>query len=339
MERIGQLWHTPITGFLTIFTSDVTTGLCWMAKVVICKIFFRMSTVQLINSVSAYNQLRGVTTLHPLVSVIDAATANPTPPGVYNFNFYGIFLKELKCGELRYGRGHYDYQEGTLVFLGPGQVIGVTPYDQPVSPKGWALLFHPDLVKGTHLGKVLHQYSFFSYAVNEALHLSEKEKRTIVELFEKIREELENAVDRHSKTILTSNLEVLLNYANRFYERQFITRDHVNKGIAEKFESLLHQYFHSDQPIEKGFPTVSHFAHALQLSTNYFGDLIKKETGLSPQEHIQAKMIDVAKERIFDFSQSIAQIGQGLGFKYPQHFTRIFRQKVGITPSEYRNLN
>jgi AraC-like DNA-binding protein len=245
----------------------------------------------------------------------------------------------LACGELKYGRGHYDYQEGTLVFIAPGQVLAVQKGVKTFEPKGWALLFHPELIKGTNLGKHIHDYSFFSYDVNEALHLSEKERQIVLDCFGKIEYELHQSIDKHSKTLIASNIELFLNYCTRFYDRQFITRDNANKGILEKFEELLNGYFSSDKPNNIGLPSVGYCADALNLSPNYFGDLVKKETGKSAQEYIQAKIIDVAKERMFDLHKSVSEIAYDLGFKYPQHFTRLFKQRVGISPNEYRNLN
>lgn len=296
-----------------------------------------MSEIIKVNSVTAYNKLRSVKTLHPLVSVIDASMAEPMPAGTYNFSVYGVFLKELKCGELRYGRSNYDYQEGTLVFFGPGQVLGVP--GNHVKSKGWGLIFHPDLIKGTPLGKDIYKYNYFSYDVNEALHISEDEKELVIDQMIKIQHELGRSLDHHSNRIITTSIELLLSYFTRFYDRQFITRDKTNKGILEKFEQLLISYFKGDGPQQQGFPTVNYFARELNLSPNYFGDLIKKETGMSPLEHIQSKVIDIAKERVFDMDKSIAEVGYELGFKYPQHFTRLFKQKVGVSPREYRSLN
>ncbi|WP_439516811.1 helix-turn-helix domain-containing protein [Sediminibacterium sp.] len=296
-----------------------------------------MADILKIDSVSKYNKLRGVKTSHPLISVIESSKVKKLPQGTYNFGVYSILLKELKCGELKYGRGNYDYQDGTLVFLAPGQIIGV-PENTP-KPKGWALLFHPDLIKGTSLGKDINRYDFFSYEVNEALHISEDERKLTIDQFKKIQKEIESAIDHHSKKIIVSSLELLLHYCTRFYDRQFITRDHVNKGVLEKFEQFLSDYFKSEQPQQVGFPTVKYFANLVHLSSNYFGDLVKKETGISPLEHIQAKVIDLAKERIFDIDKSIAEIAYELGFKYPQHFTRLFKEKTGMTPIQYRGLN
>lgn len=298
-----------------------------------------MEEIVKIESVAQYNAMRGVSTLHPLVTLVDLSKAHPMPARIFNFGLYAIFLKELNCGELKYGRNNYDYQEGTLVFISPGQVLGIQPGLTTFAPKGWALLFHPDFIKGTSLGKHIHQYSFFSYDVNEALHLSEKERQLVLDCFTKIQYELEHSIDKHSKTLIAANIELFLNYCIRFYDRQFITRDTTNKGILEKFEALLSDYFFSDKPQQTGLPSVSYCANELHLSANYFGDLIKKEAGKSAQEYIQSKLIDLAKERIVDADKSISQVAYELGFAYPQHFTRLFKQKVGMTPNEYRSLN
>ncbi|MDW8548287.1 helix-turn-helix domain-containing protein [Epilithonimonas ginsengisoli] len=238
---------------------------------------------------------------------------------------------------MKYGNNNYDYQAGTLVFFAPGQVVEVLS-DEVFQPSGVALVFHPDLLVNTALGKRIHEFGFFGYNSNEALHLSDKEKKLVVECFEKISYELQQSIDKHSKMLINSNIELFLNYCIRFYDRQFITRDNANKGILEKFEELMNDYFSSDKPQSIGLPSVSWSADELHLSANYFGDLIKKETGKSAQEYIQSKVIEVAKERIFD-DKSISQFAYDLGFKYPQHFTRLFKQKVGVGPLEYRNLN
>jgi len=233
---------------------------------------------------------------------------------------------------------NYDYQEGTLVFIAPGQVIIGDGSKEVYQPKGWALVFHPDIIHGTTLGKHIQDYTFFGYQSNEALHLSEREKKIVLDCFSKIEYELEHAIDKHSKKLIVDNIELLLNYCVRFYDRQFITRDNVHKGILERFENLLNEYFQTDKPQTTGLPSVSYCASELNLSAGYFGDLIKKETGKTAQEYIQAKVIDVAKERIFDQSKSVSEIAYKLGFKYPQHFTRLFKQQVGQTPNEYRTI-
>ncbi|WP_025142441.1 helix-turn-helix domain-containing protein [Pedobacter jeongneungensis] len=298
-----------------------------------------MDTIVRIESVDQYNKMRGVETLHPLITVIDLAKAKAMPAQTFNFGLYAIYLKELECGELKYGRNNYDYQEGTLVFVGPGQVLGVQPKVKTFEPKGWALLFDPELIKGSSLGRHIQEYSFFSYDVNEALHLSEKEKQLVLDCLSKIQYELSQSIDKHSKTLIVTNIELFLNYCIRFYDRQFITRETAHHGILEKFENLINEYFSSDKPQLLGLPSVGYCAEQLNLSANYFGDLIKKDTGKSAQEYIQLKLMDIAKEKMFDTSKSVSEIAYELGFKYPQHFSRSFKQHVGYSPNEYRSLN
>lgn len=297
-----------------------------------------MDEILKLDTIAEYNTLRGVETLNPLVTVIDMSKANPTQNLRINFGFYCVFLKEVKCGDLKYGCNYYDYQEGTLVFVAPGQIVGVNS-PEIIQPKGWALLFHPDLIRGTSLGHNIKDYTFFSYEVYEALHLSEKERQIIIDCLLKIDYELQQSIDKHSKTLIANNIELLLNYCLRFYDRQFITRSNVNKDILVRFERLLNDYFRTDMPQNVGLPTVKHCADQLHLSANYFGDLIKKETGKSPQEHIQLKIMDIAKERIFDRSKSLSEIAYELGFKHSQHFSRMFKNETGYTPNEYRLLN
>lgn len=291
------------------------------------------------NSVSDYNDYNNHETLHPLVSVIDFSKAKIRTGRKMGFGLYCIFLKDVNCGDLVYGRNHYDYQKGTLVFIAPGQFIDVTNKTDPYQPMGHGLVFHPDLLNGTSLGKSIKSYHFFSYNTNEALHLSEKEKQLVLDLFSKIQSELQVGVDKHSKKVIATNIELFLSYCDRFYDRQFITREDVNKGILERFENLLDNYFLDEKAQVIGLPSVTYCADQLNLSANYFGDLIKKESGKSAQEYIQNKVIEVAKERIFDTNKTISEIAYELGFKYPQHFNRLFKQRVGFTPNEYRSNN
>jgi len=298
-----------------------------------------MNDMQRFETVNDYNVFNNNETLHPLVSVVDLSKAAPRQMSSMYFGFYTVFLKEVKCGDLRYGKNTYDYQEGTLVFIAPGQVVTVENAGEVYQPKGHALVFHPDIILGTNLGRHINDYSFFGYQSNEALHVSERERKMVLDSFSKIGYELEHAIDKHSKKLIVSNIEILLNYCIRFYDRQFITRDNVNKGILEKFEEVLNNYFSSEKPQTIGLPSVAYCAGELNLSANYFGDLIKKETGTSAQEYIQAKVIMVAKEKIFSLDKSISEVAYELGFKYPQHFTRLFKQKVGMSPMEYRSGN
>src|SRR5688500_15300224 len=298
-----------------------------------------MENIIRFETISDYNAFNNNETLHPLVSVVNLGKAAPRKAASMYFGFYTIFLKEVKCGDLRYGKNTYDYQEGTLVFIAPGQVVRVDNSGETYQPKGYALVFHPDLIHGTSLGRHIQDYTFFGYQSNEALHLSERERKIVLDCFSKIEYELEHAIDKHSKKLIVDNIELLLNYCVRFYDRQFITRDNVHKGILERFEYLLNGYFHTDKPQTIGLPSVAWCANELNLSSNYFGDLVKKETGKTAQEYIQVKLIDVAKEKISDPDKSVSQVAYELGFKYPQHFTRLFKQRVGQSPNEYRSLN
>lgn len=296
-----------------------------------------MDEILKFDTISQYNAFNNHETLHPLVSVIDFSKASPRRLRKTYFGFYLVLLKDVQCGDLRYGKNTYDYQEGTLIFLAPGQMLGANGGEELYQPKGYGIVFHADLIKGTSLGRHIDDYTFFSYLVNEALHVSERERQLILDSFSKIKYELEHAIDKHSKMLIADNIELLLNYCVRFYDRQFITRDNAHKGILERFETLLNAFFSSDKPETVGLPSVAYCASELNLSPNYFGDLIKKETGKSAHEFIQLKLIDVAKERIVDTSKSVSEVAYELGFKYPQHFSRVFKQHVGLTPQEYRS--
>lgn len=292
-----------------------------------------------VETVAQYNGLKGQETLHPLVSVIDFSNMPKVQYMKMHMGLYTIFLKDVKCGDLVYGRKNYDYQEGTLVFIAPGQVIGVENTGEYFQPRGYALVFHPDLLHGTSLGQHIKEYTFFSYEVSEALHLSEKERQIVIDCLHKIDFELRQSIDKHSKTLIVTNIELFLNYCMRFYDRQFITRANVNSDTLARFERLLDDYFLSDTPQTMGLPSVRYCADQLHLSANYLGDLIKKETGKTAQEHIQLKLMDIAKEKVFDKSKSVSEIAYELGFKYPQHFTRMFKKSVGHSPNEYRLMN
>ena len=298
-----------------------------------------MSELYRFDTVKQYNDFNNHHTLHPLVSVIDFSRAEKRTGKKMYFGLYCIILKEVECGNLKYGRHYYDYQEGTLVFISPGQIIDVENKTEPYQPMGYGLVFHPDLIHGTSLGKTLGELNFFGYNTNEALHLSERERQTVLDCFSKIESELKRSIDKHSKKLIASNIELFLNYCERFYDRQFITREDANRGVLARFDELLNGYFDSEKPQELGLPSVAYFARECNLSANYFGDLIKKETGKSAREYIQYKIIEEAKNRIFDPNKNVSEIAYDLGFKYHQHFTRLFKQRVGCSPKEYRSLN
>ncbi|WP_295720135.1 helix-turn-helix transcriptional regulator [Mucilaginibacter sp.] len=291
------------------------------------------------DTVAEYNAFNNQETLNPLVSVVDLSKAAPRASRRLCYGFYTVFLKQIRCGDLRYGLKNYDYQEGTLIFLAPGQAIGENNPELFYQPQGLALVFHPDLILGTSLGRHMSDYSFFSYDVHEALHISEQERQIVLDCFSKISFELKHGYDKHTKKLIASNIELFLDYCIRFYDRQFLTRDIVHRGIIERFESLLNEYFQSGKAQDMGLPNVAYCAEKLGLSANYFGDLIKKETEKTALEFIQLKIMDLAKNKIFDPNKTINEIAFELGFKYPQHFSRLFKQRVGYTPNEYRTLN
>lgn len=296
-----------------------------------------MDNIIRLDTVDDYNKLFGLETLHPLVAVVDLDDATKFPAHfTVNYGIYALFLKDTKCGDILYGKQVYDYQDGTIVSFAPGQVVK-TEMIEGKRAKAKGLLFHPDIVKGTSLGQEIKSYSFFSYSSSEALHLSEDERSIILDCLRNIKTELVHPVDKLSKRLIARNIQLLLDYCMRFYERQFITRAVANKGILSRFETLLDEYFGNIQQ-DKGLPTVRYFADKVCLSSNYFGDLIKKETGKTAQEYIQNKIVDLAKEKILGTGKNVSQIAYELGFQYPQHFNRLFKKSVGCTPNEYRKF-
>ncbi len=295
-----------------------------------------MDNIIKLNTIDEYNELFGLETLNPLVAVIDMTKATRMPEHfTLNYGIYALFLKDTKSCELRYGRQPYDYQQGTITSFAPGQVVETTivPGSRP-SARG--LLFHPDLIKGTPLGREIHNYSFFSYSSNEALHLSDEERTIFTDCLRKIEMELDNPIDKFSKTLIANNIELILNYCMRFYSRQFVTRTASNKDVLSKFEALLHDYFNSNKPKEQGLPSVKYFAEQVFLSPNYFGDLVKKETGMTAQDYIQAHIIDMAKQMLLGTDKTVNEISYELGFQYSQHFNRMFKKNTGETPASYR---
>lgn len=289
-------------------------------------------------SVQDYNENLGVDTLHPLVSVVDMSELSEIRHSLKRFGFYCIFLKQLHCGTILYGRSKYDYREGTLVCVAPGQVAGADDGGVTTNPKGWILMFHPDLLRGTSLAGKMRDYTFFTYSSNEALHTSEKERQTIMGCMHEIHKELQHPIDRHSKRIIVSNIELLLNHCIRFYDRQFVTRETVNHDLLSRFEKLLSDYFDTPYAMQ-GLPTVAWFADKLHLSANYFGDLIKREMGISAQEYIQQQIIERAKFLLVDRQMTVSQTAYTLGYKYPNHLSRVFKRVMGLSPNEYKQQN
>lgn len=295
-----------------------------------------MTTILDMKSVQDYNNNLGVETLHPLVSVINMSDLPEIRHSLKRFGFYCVFLKQLDCGAILYGQSQYDYREGTLVFVAPGQIAGIDDGKSTLQPKGWILMFHPDLLRGTALARRMQEYTFFSYESKEALHTSERERQIVINCLMEIKEELENNIDKHTKQIICANIEVLLNHCVRFYDRQFVTREIANKDIIGRFNNLLHQYFSSKKAQQMGLPSVAWCAEQLHLSPNYFGDLVKKETGKSAQELIQLTTISYAKELLYERNRTISEIAYTLGFKYPHHLSRMFKRVTGFTPNSYR---
>ena len=294
-----------------------------------------MDEILKIDTIEQYNNLFGFQTLHPLVSLVDFDAPERQENYRMTIGFYGIFLKETKGCVINYGKSNYDYDDETVVSFAPGQTVGFTRIEG-VPPKSIGLLFHQDFIRGTSLGQKIKKYTFFSYEANEALHLSVEERLVVTNCLSIVRSELQHAIDKHTKGLICTNIELLLDYCMRFYERQFITRQNMNLDVLSRFERLIDDYLDSDLVEKNGVPSVQYFADKICLSPNYFGDLVKKETGKSAKEYIQLKMLDVAKEYLLHPEKSITQVAYKLGFQYPQHFVRFFKRYEGITPSQYR---
>lgn len=276
--------------------------------------------------------------LHPLISLVEikgdgAFEANKLPPS-FIYNFYKISLKTHLAGQLKYGQGFYDFDEGGLFFKGPNQIAANA--ENNGDHTGVTLLFHPDFLLGYPLSKKIKQYGFFSYSVNEALHLSEKEKETILSLFKYIEEELHNRIDNFSQSVIISHIEALLNYSDRFYQRQFITRKAVNNDILRKFEALLDEYFNSEKTMTEGIPTVQYLADCLHLSPGYLSDMLRSLTGQNAQQHVHNKLIEKAKEKISTTDLGIGEIAYALGFEHQSSFNKFFKSKTSQSPLQFR---
>jgi len=295
-----------------------------------------------INSISELQRILGLEKPHhPLISVIDASKIRVTEAELnakIMYDFYMVSVKDKSCG-VEYGRNSFDFDEGVMVFSSPGQVYTPTKIITEGEIQGWMLLFHPDLIRNTHLGNHIDNFSFFNYDVYEALHLSDDEEKKVNECIINIVEEYEQRIDNHSHSVIVTNIELLLSYSLRFYERQFNTRTSQSKDIVSQFEKSLKAYFQTNVALEPGLPTIQYFADKAYLSQHYFSDLLKKETGRTPKEHINDFVIEKAKSMILGTNQSISEIAYDLGFNYPHYFTRLFKSKTGVTPVEYRNIN
>ena len=278
---------------------------------------------------------------HPLITVLDVKDLEDRQKSVgvrMSSDLYMIAQKHSNCG-LLYGRNHYDFSEGVLVFVAPHQVIAATQESIDKDEDGWMLFFHPDLVRKSSLGEKIDDYTFFSYDAHEALHLSDDEQNIMTGCVNAIRGEYQQRIDNHSQNVMVAQLELMLNYCSRFYERQFNTRTAQNKDIVTQVELLLKDYFNSGQLTEFGVPTIQYFANKVHLSANYLSDLLKKETGRSTKDHINDFLVDKAKNLLLNSSDSVSEIAYDLGFNYPHYFSRLFKSKTGMTPQHYRELN
>ncbi|MFN6037976.1 MAG: helix-turn-helix domain-containing protein [Bacteroidota bacterium] len=279
---------------------------------------------------------------HPLIAVVDFSKVieHTTDEIRIKTDFYSIMFKNYCRNHIRYGRKTLDFQDGSLICIAPNHVITI---DNDIEVKenmmGWGLFFHPDLIRGTTLGYKMKDYSFFSYEINEALHLSEKEKQLLYDCILKIQGELMQNIDSYSQVLMVSNIELLLNYCSRYYGRQFITRKSANLDVVSKVENILKDYFENETKRNEGVPSVKYLASKVNLSPSYLSDLLKKETGLNAQDHIHYFVIEQAKNILTQTNQSVSEIAYSLGFEYPQYFSRLFKQKTGKTPLEYRSLN
>ena len=289
-----------------------------------------------LNTVHDFNDYQGVATLHPQVSVVHVENTEHIRECVMHYGLYALYLKENKGCKLSYGRTPYDFDEMTVTSFAPGQVVKVEPNPEVPFAKFTALVFHPDLLSRTALGRQMNRYEFFSYSSTEALHLSAQEVEVFRGVLAMIEQELHRAIDKHTRELIVSNIELLLNYCLRFYDRQFITREEINHSVVKKFLDLLDDYIASKAQSE-GLPTVAYFADKCCLSSGYFGNLVRVETGRTAKDIIADHLLAHAQQLLNDEALTITLISQRLGFEYPQHFVRFFKSHTGRTPSAYRH--
>lgn len=293
-----------------------------------------------ISSIKAVHEFLGVgAPEHPLISILQNTSGGHEALSGHKFvlNLYQITLKHFSGKSLTYGRNTYDFEEGTLIFSRPGQTLAFGESEESdANGEGWTLLFHPDLIRTSELGQHIENYSFFSYDAHEALHLSEAERKSLEDILKKIEQEYAEKIDRYSQSLINANIKLLLDYCTRYFDRQFYTRSNQNKDVVTQFEQLLKNYYQSDKPAEEGVPSVSYCGRELGLSPSYLSDLLKKETGRNALEHIHFFIIEKAKTALLASDQPVGQIAYALGFEYPQHFARVFKNKVGLSPSAYR---
>ena len=289
-----------------------------------------------INTIQDFNDYQGVETLHPLVSVVHVENTEHIKECMMHYGLYAIYLKENKGCKLSYGRTPYDFDEMTVTSFAPGQVVKVEPNPDVPFAKFTALVFHPDILNRTALGRHINRYEFFCYSSTEALHLSAQEVEVFRGVLTMIEQELHRAIDKHTRELIVSNIELLLNYCLRFYDRQFITREEINHSVVKKFIELLDDYI-TTKALRDGLPTVAYFADKCCLSSGYFGNLVRVETGSTAKDIIADHVLVYAKQLLNDEALTITMISNRLGFEYPQHFVRFFKSHTGKTPSAYRN--
>lgn len=300
-----------------------------------------MAKILKVNRTTDFSGYHGLTDRHPLITVIDFAEISPIGHSLNHYGVYGVFMQENNDLDLTYGCGRYDYKEGSLICVAPGQIGGKEDNGERVDIGGWALLFHPELIQGSQLEKDIKNYSFFDYSVNEALHMNEKEHDIVVAIFKRIKSELEDQQDSFQNDILVGYISLLLKYCQRFYNRQFVTRKLTNNDILARFDSYLNGYFDRNLQLSNGLPSVGVCAEHLCMSTNYFSDLIKKMTGESPGRHIRRFVLRMIKNELAS-GLTVAETAYKLGFEYPPHLSRLFKKETGMTPTEYihsRNKN
>jgi AraC-like DNA-binding protein len=290
-----------------------------------------------IKSISEFHQLRNLPKPeHPLISVVNVEDLTHTEESIsLILDYYSISLKKGIKGKFQYGQQEYDFDEGVMYFIAPNQVFKIE-HDKNSKQTGWMLLIHPDFLWNTPLAKVIKQYEYFDYTVNEALFLSEKEETTIIDIIQNIRQEYHSNIDKFSQSIIISQIETLLRYSERFYHRQFITRKITNHKILDRLEEILNEYFKSDALIKNGLPSVQHISDALNVSPNYLSGLLKSLTGQSTQQHIHDKLIEKAKEKLSTSDLSVSEIAYELGFEHPQSFSKLFKIKTNLSPLEFR---
>jgi len=293
-----------------------------------------MRKILKVKNVSDYSEYLGHTDTHPLISVIDYSEVSPIRHSLNSYDVYGLFLRDDVSVDLTYGFGQYDYKQGTLICVAPGQIGGKEDNGERVDIKGWAMLFHPDLLRGSRLEQEIKNFTFFDYHVSEALHMSETEHWILVSLMKHVSDELKSGKDDYQNAIVVSYIEVILNYCRRFYDRQFRTRCIVNNDLLKKFRSLLQDYFKKEKQLVYGIPSVQYCADKMCMSANYFGDLVRKTTGDTASHYIRHFVVQLAKD-LLSAGESIAQTAYSLGFDYPQHLSRSFKKDTGISPKEY----